>query len=154
MESIDVAAQLQAVERGEAAPYISYPPTPRWYAPVIGAWAAAFIGVFTWWRENTALFTSFLVLLIVLEGVFLRWMQQRHGALPMPGRGRPPAEIAVVWRGYFAGVLVVAALVGLVWWLAGLGFAAAAAFVLVTAGLAFYEAKYAVAAERVKARLR
>ncbi|TWD78986.1 hypothetical protein FB561_0034 [Kribbella amoyensis] len=149
----DAREQLRILERAEAAPYISYPPTPRWYAPAIGAWAAAFIGAFTWWRENTPLFAASLAGLILLELVFVTWMQRRHGALPMPGRGRPPAEIGRVWSRYFVGLLVVCALVGLAWWRIGVAAGAATAFVTVTAGLAYYEYCYAQAAAEVRKRL-
>lgn len=141
------------VERAEAAPYVDYPPTPWWYFPSVGLWAAALIAAFAWWRENTVLFIGTIVVLVALEGAFIAWMSRRHGALPMPGRGTPPAEIAVVWRGYFAGVAVVVAVVGLVWWLAGPPVAAPVTFVLVTAGLVLYERRYAVAAAKVRERL-
>ncbi len=154
MESDSPAAQLRAIERGEAAPYISYPPTPWWYYPLIGAWAAALVGTFSWWRVNGALFASSLVLLIALEVVFIAWMRRRHGALPMPGHGRPPAEIAAVWRGYVAGLLAVIVAVGVAWWRGGVAVGACAAFVTVTTGLVFYERRYAAAAAQVRERLR
>jgi small-conductance mechanosensitive channel len=148
------AELLLAAERGAAAPYISYPPTPWWYFPVIGAWAAAFVGTFTWWHVNGTLFTASLVLLIALEVVFIAWMRQRHGALPMPGHGRPPAEIASVWRGYVAGLLIIIAAVGVAWWLGGVAVGAVVAFLTVTGGLVVYERRYAAAAARVRERLR
>ncbi|MEV4141604.1 hypothetical protein AB0J72_56795 [Dactylosporangium sp. NPDC049742] len=153
MESIEARDQLFLAERAAAAPYVQYPPTPWWYAPVIGAWTAAFIGCFTWWRENGALFAASLAILLSAEVLFLVWMRRRHGALPMPGHGKPPVEIAAVWRGYFAGLVVIAALVAPAWWFVGVPAAAAVAFVLVTAGLVVYERKYAVAAGRVRDRL-
>jgi hypothetical protein len=146
--------QLRAIEQGEAAPYISYPPSPWWYSPMVGAWAAAFVGAFAWWRVNGPLFIGSLVVLTLLEGVFIGWLKRRHGALPWPGYGRPPAEIASVWRGYAAGLVMVAAAVGVSWWLGGVPVGAAVAFVTVTAGLAFYEWRYAQAAARVRERLR
>ena len=148
------AEQLQAAERGAAAPYISYPPTPWWYFPAIGAWAAAFVGTFAWWRVDGVRFLLSLVLLIALELLFVAWMKRRHGALPMPGRGRPPAEIASVWRGYAAGFLVVIAAIGVAWWLGGIAIGAVTAFLTVTAGLVVYEWRYAAAAAHVRERLR
>ena len=153
MEVVDLQGQLKAAERGAAAPYVTYPPTPWWYAPSIGAWAAAMIGTFTWWRENAGLFVGSFVALISVEIMFVVWMRRRHGALPMPGRGTPPVEIVGVWRGYLAALPVVVLLVGLVWWLVGVPVAAGAAFVLVTVGLAVYERRYAVAAAKTRARL-
>jgi hypothetical protein len=87
MESTPPSEQLRAAERGEAAPYVRFPPTPWWYSPVVGAWAAAFVGTFACWLGGVA-----------------------------------------------AGAVV--------------------AFVTVTAGLAVYERRYAVAAARVRERLR
>ncbi|WP_144120798.1 hypothetical protein [Catellatospora sichuanensis] len=153
MESIDLAEQLKAAERGAAAPYVDYPPTPWWYAPSVGAWVAAMIGTFTWWRENAGLFVGSLAALIAVETLFIVWMRRRHGALPMPGKGTPPAEIAGVWRGYAAALPVIALLVALAWWFAGVPAAAGAAFVLVTVGLAVYERRYADAAAQTRARL-
>jgi hypothetical protein len=153
VESIDIAAQLRAAERGAAAPYISYPPSPWWYAPAVGAWAAAFVGSFIWWRVNGAMFATSLAILIALEAGFVQWMRRRHGALPMPGRGSPPSEIAVVWRGYGVGVLIIAIIVALAWWLGGIAVAAPAAFVSVTLGLIWYERSYARAAQQVRERL-
>ncbi|GIF97556.1 hypothetical protein [Catellatospora citrea] len=153
MESIEVAEQLKAAERGAAAPYVDYPPTPWWYAPSVGAWVAAMIGTFTWWRENAGLFVGSLVALIAVEILFITWMRRRHGALPMPGKGTPPVEIAGVWRGYAAALPVIALLVAAAWLLGGVPAAALAGFVLVTAGLAVYERRYAVAAAKTRARL-
>jgi hypothetical protein len=152
MES-DAREQLRIVERAEAAPYVNYPKTPWWYSPMIGLWAAGMVGAFVWWRSNAVLFIASLVLLIALEGVFLVWMQRRHGALPMPGRGKPPREIGRVWRGYFQALPVVALLIWLAWWLVGLGAGAATAFVVITVGLAYYERRYTVAAAKVRERL-
>lgn len=141
------------VERAEAAPYLRYPPTPWWYFPAVGLWVAALIGTFTWWRENVGLFVGALAVLIAVEVLAIVVLQRRHGALPMPGRGTPPAEIAPVWRGYFLGLPVVAAAVALAWWLLGIPVAAGVAFVLVTGGLALYEQRYTRAAARVRERL-
>jgi hypothetical protein len=152
MES-DAREQLRMVERAEAAPYVNYPKTPWWYAPAIGLWVAAMIGAFTWWRENAVLFCLSLAVLIVAEIGFITWMQRRHGAMPFPGRGRPPVEIASIWRAYFAGLAAIGVLVALAWWLVGVPAAAVAAFVLVTGGLIVYERAYAVAAAKVKERL-
>jgi hypothetical protein len=82
MESSPLPEQLRAVERGEAAPYVRFPPTPWWYAPV-----------------------------------------------------------------------VVIAAIAVAWWLGGVAVGAVVAFVTVTAGLAVYERRYAVAAARVRERL-
>jgi hypothetical protein len=44
MESTPPSEQFRAVERGEAAPYVRFPPMPWWYSPVVGA-AVAFVTV-------------------------------------------------------------------------------------------------------------
>jgi hypothetical protein len=154
MESISPAEQLKVIEQGEAAPYVHFPPTPWWYFPAVGAWAAAFVGAFSWWRVNGVLFVGSLVLLLALEVLFIAWQKRRHGALPMPGHGCPPAEIASVWRGYVAGLVVVIGAVAAAWWFGGVAAGAVVAFVTVTAGLALYERRYAEAAARVRERLR
>jgi len=153
VESTPLSDQLRAVERGEAAPYIHFPPTPWWYYPAVGAWTAVFVGAFSW-RASHALFIASLVVLTVLEGLFIGWLRRRHGALPLPGYGRPPAEIASVWRWYAAGAATVFAAVGVAWWLGGVAAGAITAFVTVTAGLAVYERRYARAAAQVRERLR
>jgi hypothetical protein len=154
MESIPPAEQLRIIEQGEAAPYVRFPPTPWWYSPAVGAWAAAFVGAFSWWRVNGVLFVGSLVVLIALEVLFIAWLKRRHGALPVPGYGRPPAEIASVWRGYVAGLAVVVGAVAVAWCLGGVAAGAVVAFATVTAGLALYERRYAEAAARVRERLR
>jgi len=154
MESITPAEQLRIIEQGEAAPYVHYPRTPWWYFPAVGAWAAALVGAFSWWRVNGFLFVGSLLLLIALEVLFIAWLKRRHGALPVPGYGRPPAEIASVWRGYVAGLTVVIGAVAAAWWLGGVAAGSVVAFATVTAGLALYERRYAVAAARVRERLR
>ncbi|WP_027342128.1 hypothetical protein [Hamadaea tsunoensis] len=153
MESVEARDQLILVERSAAAPYVQYPPTPWWYPPVVGAWTAALIGAFAWYRVNGAMFFASLAIVLAAEGWFLAWMRRRHGALPMLGHGRPPAEIGSVYRGYFAGLAVVVVVVAAAWWLGGVPVGAAVAFVAVTAGIALYERKYAAAAAKVRDRL-
>ena len=154
MESTPPDEQLRVIAQGEAAPYIRYPPTPWWYSPAVGAWAGAFVGMFTWWRVNAPLFIGSLVVLIALEGVFIGWMWRRHGALPRLGYGRPPAEIAEVYRRFAVSFAVVAVAVAVSWIFGGVPAGAAVAFVTVTAGLALYERRYARAAAHVRERLR
>ncbi|ORM30215.1 hypothetical protein [Williamsia sp. 1135] len=153
MESDEARELLRLAERAEAAPYLDYPPTPWWYYPVIGAWAAGMIGDFGWWRESIPLFVGTLVVLIIAEIVFVTWMQRRHGSLPQPGRGSPPAEIGVEWRNYFLALPIVTVVVAVAWWLGGVLTAAVVAFVLITCGLVIYEKRYARAADAVRARL-
>ncbi|GIF69560.1 hypothetical protein Ais01nite_75950 [Asanoa ishikariensis] len=153
MEIAEAREQLRAVERASAAPYVQYPPSPWWYAPAVGAWVAGIVATFVWWRVNAALFLAALGVLIALELVFVFWARRRHGALPFPGRGRPPSEIAAVWRRYLIGALAIVSSVALTWWLTGPLVAAGVAFVLVTGGIAAYERRYARAATEVRSRL-
>lgn len=146
--------EFAMLERAEAAPYLGWPATPWWYAPAVGLWVGALVGA-TWWAGEPALFIGAVAVLLVVEGIFLGWMQRCHGAFPfpLPGRGNPPREIALVWRGYGMGVAVIVLLVGLAWWQVGVPLAAAVAFVLVTGGVALHESRYARAAARARERL-
>ena len=153
MESDEARDLLRIAERAEAAPYVDHPPTPWWYYPAVGGWAAAMIGTFTWWRENIGLLVGSMALLIVVEVMFLGWMSRRHGAFPMPGKGTPPAEIRVEWNRYFMAMPIVAGLIVVAWWLVGVGLAALVAFLLITGGLFVYERRYEKAACAVRARL-
>jgi hypothetical protein len=36
-------ALLAEAERAAAAPYVDYPPSPRWFAPAAGLWAAGLV---------------------------------------------------------------------------------------------------------------
>jgi hypothetical protein len=153
MESDEPRALLKIAERAAAAPYIDYPPTPSWYYPAVGGWAAAMVGVFTWFRVEPIAFFGTLFLLIVIEFAFVGWMSKRHGAFPMPGKGTPPAEIRVEWNRYFLALPVVAGVVALTWWLVGIPAAAAVTFVLITGGLLIYERRYNRAAAAVRVRL-
>ena len=149
----EARSALLAAERAAAAPYIDYPASPGWTAPVTALWVAAMVGAFTLWPERTALFVIYLGVLMALEAGCIAWLQRRHGALPIPGTGTPPTEIGRVWRGYFIGCAVVLAVVTVVWWLVGIPAAALTAFVLVAAGLAWYERAYTGAARSVRERL-
>ncbi|GAB2883064.1 hypothetical protein [Nocardioides pacificus] len=146
----DIAAQLRDVERAAAAPYVVYPPTPRWYPPAAGTWAAALVGVIAWGRDS-AWFAVGMVTLLVAELAFLRWYSRRHGALP--SLRQPPPEFRSAFRRYAVGVAVVLALVALAWTLLGPWAAVATTWVAVTVGLAAYERLYAQAARRVRERL-
>ncbi|MGY4768082.1 hypothetical protein ACXC9Q_14310 [Kribbella sp. CWNU-51] len=152
MES-DAEELSRVLERAEATPYVNYPKTPGWYSPAVGLWMAALIGAFIWWRVSAALFVGSLVALVALEFWFITWMRRRHGAMPTPGHGTPPREIGAIWVRFFVAVPVVVALVALAWWLGGVPAGAGTAFVLVTAGLWYYERRYAVAAAEVRERL-
>lgn len=150
MENDEIRNALHEADRAAASPWIDYPPTPVWQVPAMGLWSAAFVLV---WRLDGPLFAVSVVSLLLLEAAFIRWMSQRHGAMPFPGHGTPPPEIGRVYRGYFVGTGVVVLVVGIVWWLLGVVTAGVATFLLVTGGLAVYEHTYSAAAARVRDRL-
>ncbi|HYO19771.1 MAG TPA: hypothetical protein VES02_14025 [Dermatophilaceae bacterium] len=149
----EIRSELLAAERAAAAPYIDYPASPAWFAPVTALWFAALVGALMWLGVNNALFAASIAVLVALEAGYLTWMRRRHGALPMPGTGTPPPEIGRVWRGYFAGCVVILGLVVLAWWQIGLPAAALTVFVLVAGGLTWYERAYVKAARTVRERL-
>jgi hypothetical protein len=154
MESTpDPAEHVRAMQRAEAAPYVRMPPSPWWVPLVFGAWAAAYVGAFVFWRQNQAAFIVAMLLLVGGVCALLGWLTRRFGALPLPGRGTPPAEIRREYRRYGVGVVVVVGLVAGAWWWAGAPAAAGSAFASVTAGLALYQASYERAAASVRERL-
>lgn len=143
----DLAAQLLAVERSEAAPYVCLRPSPRWYPPAVGLWAATLFVVITW--ELTAVA---LLALVALECAFLRWMVRRQGAWPRAAGPKPP-EITREYSKFLVGLVPLALLLVLTTWLAGRPAGLAIVLVGVTAGIALYERSYERAAARVRARL-
>ena len=151
MESISdhsLQEQLREAERGQAAPWISYPPVPWWYAPAFGVWAATYTLTQavpdTLWR--TLLQLVHVVAMLGAVALMRRW----RGTYP---RGRAPREL----RGSFAllvlGALVVVGAVVLVTTTLGTVAAAVAAFLLATLLVSVYERRYAAAAARVRERL-
>ncbi|WP_122817498.1 hypothetical protein [Nocardioides pantholopis] len=150
-ERIDLAAAQRAAERAEAAPYIDYPPTPAWYYPVGGAWAAAYVALLGWWRTHQVWLVLGMLALSALVGALLGWYSRRAGA--MPSFRRIPRELRRGYAFYLLGVLVVVGLVALAWWLLGHLAAVATAFVVVAVGLLLYDRAYAAAARRTRERL-
>ena len=152
MESYDdPRAALATVERAAAAPYIDYPPTPKWYPFAVGAWAALLVLCLAGASERPVVFLPLLLVLIAAEVAFFTWYRRYRGT--MPTMRQAPREINTAFRRYFAGaVLVLAACVG-----AYIAFGplvcAALAFVLVTLGLSVYERHYAAAAAATRERL-
>jgi hypothetical protein len=153
MESDEAVEQLRQslrdADRAEAAPWTDYPPTPRWYPPAVGAWAALLTLAFTGLDDGLRWLA--LAGLIGAELAFVRWyVRYRRSVMPT---GRPPREFRGAIAGFAAGAAVVvlgaAALVALV----GSWAAAAFAFVATTVAIAWYERAYADAARRARERL-
>jgi len=137
-------------ERAAAAPYVDYPPTPRWYPPFMGLWATGYTAVLGVPREHAMLQAlGQLVLLVVMIG-FQVWYRRYRGTWP---RGKAPAEVRRVLAAFVVGAVVVIGLVALALWLGPLWIAVVVAFVLVTIGVSWYEAVYARAAARTRTRL-
>ncbi len=145
--------RVRGMERAEAAPYVGMPPSPWWVPPTLGLWFAAYVGAFTFWRENEFAFLAAMVALCAGIGVFLGWLTRRYGALAMPGRGTPPPEIRREYRHYAVSAAVIVGIVAGTWWWAGIVTASVVTFVLTTTGLARYQARYERAASLVRERL-
>jgi hypothetical protein len=145
----DLAAVLRQADRAAAAPYIDYPPTPAWYPPATGLWAALFCLV-AGLPDEGPLRELALLALVAVEVAFLVWYRRRRGTWP---RGRAPEEIRTVMASFIVGAIVVVGVVGVTSWLTAPWVAAIVAFVVVTPALAWYERVYAAAAARARARL-
>lgn len=143
------AAALRQAERAAAAPYIDYPPTPRWYPPATGLWAAAFC-LATAIPAESALRTVALALLVAVELIFMAWYRRKRGVWP---RGRAPEEVQKVLLAFVVGAAVVIGIIAMILWLAAPWVAAIVAFLVVTPALVLYERVYAAAAARARARL-
>lgn len=152
MESdADAETLLAVAERAGAAPYVDYPPTPRWYPPATGLWAAAFVLVLTGAWGDAVVFVPGLAVLIGIELAFLAWYRRLRGTMPAIA-GAPP-EFTRIFRWYAVGVVAVVVAVAGARLLAGPLAAAAVTLVAVTAGLARYETVYAAAARATVDRL-
>lgn len=148
MESNEIERALREADRAEAAPWVDYPPTPRWYPPAVGVWAGLLTVAFT--ELEGSLRTAVLLGLVAAEFGFLRWyVRYRKSVMPT---GRPPREFRTAIGLFVLGAIAVvggtAALVQTSTWLG-------AAYTVVSATLiiAWYERAYADAARRTRERL-
>jgi len=141
----------RGAERAGAAPYIDYPPTPKWYPAAVGAWLAAMILTCHGVSERPAIFLPLLVSLIVAEFAFIAWYRRRWQA--WPSMRNAPKEISSAYRRYaLAATPAFAAGIALYAFL-GPYVAAGFAFVVTTVGLTVYERHYHHAAEATRRRL-
>jgi len=151
MENIEELREQQRVaERAAAAPYVDYPPTPLWYMPVMGVWA--FVATVIFLRPGTSSAVRIAGELVLVGAclVLVWWQRRIRGVWPT---GKAPQEIRRAMAGFIVGaIVVIGAVIGLRF-LLNVWVAAGVAFVLVTAGVAWYEAAYARAAVRVRDRL-
>ncbi len=141
--------QLHEIERGEAASWINYPPTPVWWSVGFGVWAAAFALVVGLLEGSTRALAQ--VGLISAVALLIAWDRRRRGTYPT---GRPPREL----NGPILRMVLWVAVVGGVAWLAGeqvsVWLAAAIAGVGAFAVVARYEHEFAAAAARLRERLK
>ena len=152
MESYAEARSALAVaERAGAAPYLDYPPTPKWYPAAVGAWLAAMILTCHGASERPAIFIPLLAALIVAEFAFIAWYRRRWQT--WPSLRNAPKEISSAYRRYaLAATPAFAAGIAL-YVFVGPYVAAGFAFVVTTGGLALYERYYERAAEATRRRL-
>lgn len=144
-EREDLAAQLRETERGEAASWVTYPPSPWWWPLAFGAWTFLYVlalGLLDGVAQAGATFP----LALVMVGV-IAWERRRRGSWPT---GRPPQQLRRPMTVLFAGLLGIAGVAWLVGKTVGTWPAAALAGVAV-AGLVWW---YGAAYDRVATQLR
>jgi hypothetical protein len=149
MES-DAAAQelVRAAERGEAAPWVDYPPTPGWYPSAVGLWSAALVLAIG--TLDGAARPLVALALVAVELLFLGWYRRYRGTLPsgwMPRELRPVAALFAVGLVVVVGVAVLVVAIG------HPVLAAVATLLLTTPLVWWYERAYAAAAAATRARL-
>lgn len=147
-EREQILAQLRETERGEAAAWVSYPPTPAWWPFLFGAWTFLYAGVIGWLSDLPQ--AGAMLVLAVGIGLLVRWDRGRRGAWPT---GRAPREIKRLMTVFFACCLAVAGLGWLVGETVGTLAAALVSAVVVTALVWWYGAAYDRAAAEVRERL-
>ena len=108
MESVHEAqAALAVSERASAAPYVDYPPTPKWYPFAVGAWCALMVLALHGLSTSTAVFVPIILVLVAAEGAFIAWYRRYRKT--MPTMRNAPREINAAFKRYFAGCVVVLA---------------------------------------------
>ena len=143
-----VCAQLDEIQRGELAPWVTVPPTPAWWAIAFGAWAAGFVLVVGLLDGAVQSFAQ-LALMLVLFGM-IAWDRRRRGTYPT---GRPPRAFTWAIVRMLLGVAAVAAVAWVVGEQVSVWVAAAIAGVGSWAVVARYEHQYAAIAARLRERL-
>jgi hypothetical protein len=146
----ELSQQLAEAERAEAAPWLDYPPLPRWWAPVAGAWFAAMLLVLTEAGNHLVAFPSLAVLLGIEFG-FIVWYRRRWGT--WPELRSAPREFRPAMRRYFVGLVLGTAAVVATYLVAGRLAAAAVTFVAATVLFHWYDLRYAAASRAARARL-
>lgn len=62
---------LDDLQRAEASPYVDYPPTPRWYPPLVGLWAGALVMAIDMLIRTTWIGCLAIAGLVVVQATFL-----------------------------------------------------------------------------------
>ena len=78
----ELERELRAAERAEAAPWTDYPPTPAWYPPLTGAWAALLVLAATTRDTHPVAAVVGLIALIAVEMAFINWYRRYRGVMP------------------------------------------------------------------------
>ncbi len=154
-EAFDAAQQVLELERAEAAPYVVYPQYPRWltwvYPLSVGAYFAILIGA-GGYRDQHFLFILTMALLVVAAAAGFGALAALRGTWPRLSKTAPP-EIRAEQRRFLVAAVVVGLGLLVVTWQRGTVTGAATALVVVSGGVAWYEARYARAARVVRERL-
>ena len=143
-----VKEQLREIERGEAASWVVYPPTPAWWPVFFGLWSAALVLAIGLLDEKTRSLAQLGLVVVLLA--FLAWDRRRRGTYPS---GAPPRELTCAIVGLTAACLAVAGLAWLVAAQVNPWVAAVLAGVGAWAADAWYEHRYAAVAARIRERL-
>lgn len=152
MESYSEAREaLAELERGEASPYVDYPPTPAWYPPSVGVFAGALVVGIAVLINSTWLGCVVIGGLVVLEAAFLSWYSRFHGA--MPSMRNPPMEFRSLIRRFAVGYAALIGVTVALWFLTNAWVTAAAVAGMATVAVTIYEKAYAATAARTSARL-
>lgn len=149
MESDDIRATLREADRAAAAPWIDYPPTPRWWAPLFGIWTLLF-GLNIGYVDHLAQAVGSLVLALSM-GALVGWQRSIRGTYPT---GRAPREFRASMTVLFVGALVLGAIGWLVATLSAPWVGAVVAAIGAVVLVAWYERTYARVAAELRARLR
>lgn len=148
MESNDAQEQLREIERGEAAGWLEYGPTPWWHPLYFGAYAA----ILTFALGALDGLTQSLVLLVLTASAFvlIAWMRQVRGTWPTKNA---PRELNRPLWGLIIGSVVLSGLCVAANTLLDLTAAVVLAGVLATGLTWWYGRAYARATAAARTRL-
>ncbi len=143
-----LAEQLKAIERGEVAAWVEYPPTSVTWPIAYGVWVAALVAAIGYLGGFVQAGAELVLLLLM--GAALGWDRRRRGTYPS---GKPPRDLLPAMYKMVAGALVVTAVSYVIGVQVGVWPAAVFAGISAWTVVYFYEREYAAVAARVRARL-